>query len=351
MLAVTHMAIAAAATSTIMLTSDATPVVIAAMASLLPDIDTSHSFAGKIFFPISSYLERNHPHRGVTHSLIASVAVAAVAIGLSLLLQIPMQFAQSLIIGYSAGWFADVFTVSGVQAFYPSRAWAVCPGNRAFRLSTGSPVEYMVLAMVTTFALTMFYLNSSGGLGTHFNNFLATSSGVADMYNQHGSDRAVFIHVRGVRAIDRVKVDNDYRLIEPHGEGFIIKDQTGIYKVGADADAQIIPEKITGELKGKITVRVQPVVLDDESIVAKVQQLAANNMGAEIYLTGAIQVDDVEGVPIVEEPGYFPTIAKAGTTVNLASAPYDRVMTLLNEQWGIGQINARIVYITLSGGT
>src|SRR5690606_21555976 len=42
--------------------------------SLLPDIDHSRSIIGKMFLPISRYLDRNFGHRTITHSIIFALA-------------------------------------------------------------------------------------------------------------------------------------------------------------------------------------------------------------------------------------------------------------------------------------
>lgn len=41
----------------------------------LPDVDTTASYVGRVLFPISRYLEANHGHRTLTHSLLACAVV------------------------------------------------------------------------------------------------------------------------------------------------------------------------------------------------------------------------------------------------------------------------------------
>jgi inner membrane protein len=49
---------------------------LAVIGSQLPDLDTTTSTIGKIFFPISSWIEDRFPHRSVTHCLLATAAIA-----------------------------------------------------------------------------------------------------------------------------------------------------------------------------------------------------------------------------------------------------------------------------------
>jgi inner membrane protein len=84
MMALTHSIIAAAGASLILTTANPLHLALAIAGSQLPDLDTSTSTIGQIFFPISNWIENRFPHRSVTHSLIATSAIA--------LLSAPMYF-------------------------------------------------------------------------------------------------------------------------------------------------------------------------------------------------------------------------------------------------------------------
>jgi inner membrane protein len=75
-------AIATAGTSLILGTANPLPLGLAIIGSQLPDLDTTTSTVGKIFFPISSWIEDRFPHRSVTHCLLATVAIAIVSISI-----------------------------------------------------------------------------------------------------------------------------------------------------------------------------------------------------------------------------------------------------------------------------
>ena len=80
MMAVTHAMIAAAGCSLILGTANPMTLGLAVVGSQLPDLDTTDSTIGKTFFPISSWIEDRFPHRSITHSLLATAAIAAVAL-------------------------------------------------------------------------------------------------------------------------------------------------------------------------------------------------------------------------------------------------------------------------------
>ena len=80
MMAITHAAIAAAGVSLLFGTADPLPLGLAVLGSQLPDLDTTTSIIGQVLYPVSSWIEDRFPHRSVTHSLVATGAIAAIAL-------------------------------------------------------------------------------------------------------------------------------------------------------------------------------------------------------------------------------------------------------------------------------
>ena len=138
-------------------TADPVLIFVGAIGGLLPDIDVSTSISGRLFPWISGYFESTMPHRSCTHSLVASVVIASASYGTSIFLPNLLPIASALTIGYTFGWFADCFTRSGVEMFWPSPVRCVCPGNRNLRLSTGSSAEYSLLIILIAMT-TQLYL-------------------------------------------------------------------------------------------------------------------------------------------------------------------------------------------------
>ena len=69
----------------------------------LPDMDTAASHIGRIFYPIAKQIETRFGHRTITHSLLATVIVAALA-------YICSSFIDSSLIG--PWWWWPVFYAS-----------------------------------------------------------------------------------------------------------------------------------------------------------------------------------------------------------------------------------------------
>ncbi|MCC5670590.1 metal-dependent hydrolase [Nostoc sp. CHAB 5784] len=203
MLGISHLLISGTATSLLLGTASPTIIAVGAIAGLLPDIDISTSPAGRVLPWVSAFFESRMPHRSCTHSLVASSAIAIVGYGVALFHPQFVNLIHALTIGYTFGWFADVFTRGGVEMFWPSPVRCVCPGNRNLRLRTGSNVEYFVLVVLIAIALAVFNINNSGGLFTQFNRLIASPSGVQHIYNESSSTHLIKANIKGVRTSDR----------------------------------------------------------------------------------------------------------------------------------------------------
>ena len=157
MMAITHAAIgsatalraiASAGTSLILGTADPLLLGLSIIGSQLPDIDTTTSTIGKIFFPISSWIEDRYPHRTITHSLLATASLTVVSFLVCFLLgDINLKLAIALPLGHLLACFSDTFTQQGVQLFYPEPVWAISVSNPRRRLKTGGAGELWVLGI------------------------------------------------------------------------------------------------------------------------------------------------------------------------------------------------------------
>ncbi|MDJ0904185.1 MAG: metal-dependent hydrolase [Xenococcus sp. MO_188.B8] len=76
-------AIACAGTSLVLGTASPLTIGLAVLGSQLPDWDTTTSTIGKIFFPISSWIEDRFPHRSITHSLLATAFLAVLVLAVN----------------------------------------------------------------------------------------------------------------------------------------------------------------------------------------------------------------------------------------------------------------------------
>ena len=122
-MAITHAAYALSGTSLILGTGEPLPLGLAILGSQLPDLDTTESTIGKIFFPLSSWIEDRFPHRSITHSLLATAAIAGVSLLVNHFFLLgnltlpPLRYAKK--VGF--------FLHRDLWRPIPPEAWTVCP--------------------------------------------------------------------------------------------------------------------------------------------------------------------------------------------------------------------------------
>lgn len=350
MMTLSHLAISALATAGILGTADPVIIGMGAVFGTIPDVDITKSPAGRIFFPLSQYLEQRFPHRSFTHSILASSIMAAFCYGWSLVDLLPWLYAHAIVIGFTFGYLADLITKSGVQLFYPSRIRCVLPGNRNLRLSTGSNVEYGILVFVLVLLVLVLNMNSHGGASFTINQFLATPRGVQELLNDRGRSNQIIATIEGVMNADRSRVNGKFIVLEQRGVGSFlvtpIEDLSKVYQVSNRPDgSQIFAQKITGSLGNKLDFQYRRVFFDDEELTPKLNWIAKEK--AQTYLSGSIAIEDGDELKIELDPRQHQAIVKHGNKLDLDYCPLDKLIKLSNGLWGTGQ--ARAIY-TLKPG-
>ena len=132
---------------------------LAAVASLLPDIDLPPSKIGRLFWFISVPLERRFGHRTLTHSLVVVLAVAVLSWPLTL---IQPLYWGCVVGGYWSHLWIDMLNVRGVDLFWPSPMRLVAPGNRHWRIAVGSKAEMILLSVLLVMTAALYPLSHIG---------------------------------------------------------------------------------------------------------------------------------------------------------------------------------------------
>src|SRR4028118_309535 len=258
MMALTHAIISTAGISLILTTNDPIHLALAIAGSQLPDLDTSTSTIGQILFPISSWIENRYPHRSITHSLIATAAIALVSI--------PAYFYADwktwlcLPLGHLLSCFSDVFTKQGVQLYWPHPVWCISVSNPNRRLQTGGTGEYWVLAIAAALLAFALNLSDSGGLTAFFGNILGLRSNALEIYQQNSAANHIYAEIAGTFASDSTRADGKYFIIAADGSEFIVHSKAGIFKTGTN----IISDRLNAEIGKPASSSVQSLEFDEE---------------------------------------------------------------------------------------
>jgi inner membrane protein len=197
-MSITHALIAAAGTSLMLATADPMALGLAVLGSQLPDLDTTTSTIGKIFFPLSSFIEDRFPHRSITHSLLATGFIAAVSLPIGYLLGNWLS-AIALPLGHLLACFSDCFTKQGVQLFFPDPAWAISVSNPNRRIRTGSTAEYWVLVVAAAALVLGIWLATGGVAVQKVSQQLGLTDGILGAYNQNAATHHVYADIQGVK--------------------------------------------------------------------------------------------------------------------------------------------------------
>jgi inner membrane protein len=338
------MAFSVALTSITLGTANPEILGVAAIASLLPDIDTSKSFIGRLFLPISRLIEQKTVHRGVTHSFFASGIVTLISYPLAIYGY--SHIWHGLILGYFFGWFADTFTKSGVQAFYPSRGRMIIPRNPRLRLGTRSNAEWFLLMILVAITILSININGAGGMIRGFNQALGLPSGAIESVNEDASRYLLKVHVKGRNAITEQPVNASYEVIEPlTTSDLLVKDERGIiYRVGSTQDCQIVATQMRIERMGAIASTVTNLILDDEDLYTKMSQLPPERT----YLTGTLTIPDAEDLMIPSHVDRFDTVTLQPGEIayaRLTSASPQEVIQLLGDYYVSGNLIVRSINV------
>ena len=341
MMSITHCAIASAGTSLILGTADPLFLGLSIIGSQLPDIDTTTSTIGKIFFPISSWIEDRYPHRTITHSLLATVAITAVSFLVTYFVtkNIDFRTAIALPLGHLLSCFSDTFTKQGVQLFYPDPAWAISVSNPRRRLKTGGAGELWVLGGAIALLILGIYFANGGGITQKVSQNLGLRDGIVRIYNENAATNKVYASITGYWASDRTNADGKYLIIANEGKEFVVTDGRGIYKTGQ----QIITSKVTITVGEAATTEIRNLTFNDESPISQLEELQNAYPGAEIYLNGELGVDFPEDVKIPISSKQMVTASLVGSRIKFNYCSLDRAIALLKEQYAVGTLEMKVI--------
>ena len=336
-MAITHAAIATAGASLLLGTAQPLPLALAVLGSQLPDIDTTTSIIGQVLYPISSWIEDRYPHRSITHSLAATVAIATVSLSIGAALG-DIKTAAAVPLGHLLSCFSDCFTRQGVQLFWPDPAWAISVSNPKRRIRTGGPAEYWVLAVAVGLLMLGIWLAGVGGVQTQVSQGLGLRDGALATYNTHAASAEVYAEITGVWADDRTRADGRYLILDAVGNEFVVTDGQGVYQTGK----QLLVEKLTTATGAAMTRTTQTLTLNDEDAVSRLQALRMANPSARIYVSGSITVDFPEDVRPAVLPRQLPAVTVVGESVELAYCDLEVAISLLDDQWATGMVTALV---------
>ncbi len=342
MMTSTRLVLSVAATSLIFGTADLIVLSLSAVSSQIPDIDNTNSALGRLFLGFSSYLENRFPHKSVSHSFVALAVFSVVVFPVALFNQ---HYWLGLVSGYFWGFFAGVFTKTGVALFYPSQARAVCPGNPRFRLSPGSSAEFFVLVLLVAVAILSISINSSGGILRTFNQVLGIPSGAVEIVNSENSEYILIATVMGLSIATQQPVHDDFEVVKAMTQSdLLVKDKLGkLYRVGTTQECQIFANRILIQRGPKIKATINHINLHEQEIAEALAKVPTERT----YINGTLTLEDAEELILPTYADHFDSLTlQPGRNimiVRLESANPAVVSGLIGEYYATGSLIVRTV--------
>lgn len=338
MMAITHAIISSAGTSLILGKTDALTIGLAVLGSQLPDLDTSSSFIGQICFPISRWLENNFPHRTITHSLLATLSLMAIAFAIGFYQGDSWRY-LALPLGHLLSCFSDCFTKQGVQLFYPMPVWAISVANPYRRLRTGSTAEYYVLVVASVILfLNIKLIANNGSLNNAISRQLGLRPEIVKLYNQSAKTHMFTASVKGYLSGDRQPIDQEFMIVANVGNEFILSKSNAegtevLYKTGTN----IIVDKLEINKGKHQTTVVESILLDDQPVSSMLTKY--NNSTDYVYVNGILAIDYPQEVTLPDFTNQHQYFILNNYNVTLDHCPVKQAIALLKDQYGLGQIS------------
>ncbi|MFK8007938.1 MAG: metal-dependent hydrolase [Saprospiraceae bacterium] len=265
-------------------------IIICIVFSLLPDIDHPGSIMGRVFKPISKFINRNYGHRTITHNLAALGVVCFFAwlVSKGLKTEAPITFL--VFGGYFSHLIFDMMTVAGVPLFYP---WAlnpcVIPGKPEARFNVS---DVKSEARIFGFFGICFFLMMplmEQGFWTSYNRTFGTQSHLKSEYNA---------------SLDLLEVEYSYKMgsQEFNGKAYVIEagdnkttllenrefkflDKTTMQAIS------VIPshtnKKLKFETKSFVSIDADSLNrLTVDSLIMEIEIVANNDFQTSTYETG-----------------------------------------------------------------
>jgi inner membrane protein len=227
----------------------ANPIFIAStiFGSLIPDIDYTKSTIGKIFRPISKYLNRRFGHRTITHSLLAMFGSFLLFAIIEATFFDRTTTAKIYLLGFFSHLILDMMTVQGVPLFYPFlRNPCVLPGNPNARFKTGNlHSETMIFCF---FLLSLVFLQPlfENGFWTQYNRYFGTPKHLASEFHKSPDALKVKYTVKKGTEI----ITGNGICIEANDDVIVLLEENGFHVLNKEKYTilEVLPEHIGQQL-------------------------------------------------------------------------------------------------------
>jgi inner membrane protein len=284
-----------------------------ALASLLPDVDTGASVAGRLFPFLSRRIERRFGHRTLTHSLPFT---AALAVCLAPLALFDRDLYFLLLVGYVSHPLLDSCTVTGVRLLYPiSNARCVFPMDvnvpTRYRIATGGGQERVLLAILLLLCIPAFLMAHQG-----FARFIRVAQGNIESavrdFRDFSRSNLVWVECRAHKPLSKETLAGRFEVAgDLDAQTLLVKTPDGeLHTLGKEYRAEYVAEHAVCEKGEPASTFVERVDMTGR----RVNELPVSGAG-EIHLFGSLHIAGEASVP--EFHAEFSPVTATGKEIRL----------------------------------
>ena len=303
---------------------------IAVLCSLGPDIDLPTSKPGRIFFWLSTFLEKRFGHRTITHSWLGVLIIILLAS--PLYLYEPMYF-WAVVGGYWSHIFIDMMNVRGVDLFWPSQTRLVMPAKRDFRIVVGSKSE-MILMIALSFSVLALYPMSSIGLKDGLQSILQNFDIAYDDYMKHAGSQWYKVKLKAIDNLTLQEINCECQVLGAWKNGFIVLQDGKPRAVGMSQSEHNLYPRETQLVEGEqLQVISQKVDMSGHSLKWLLAQIDTSKT---YYLSGQMMV--AESMHQVQNIELYSPVRFSGKILKLHYAREEELQRYLNLAASEGEV-------------
>ena len=228
-----------------------TIIVFAILGAIIPDLDHSRSYIGRLLWFISRPLERKFGHRSITHSFlgwfIATVLLCLIFVlvyFLTLLLEthtlnlaLTSRWLAAFSLAYLSHLILDMFNPRGSQLFWPNSKRDVILKNSNLRPKSGSRTEIVLFLIFFIFMLLSFPISKYGVL-TSLRWLLATPESV--IQEMQSLKTKMYLEFEGIYRVTKSPVKGNCEILNFEGKKLIVLFNTRVFTLSEKSNTDII---------------------------------------------------------------------------------------------------------------
>jgi len=318
-----------------------TIILVSIIGSIIPDIDHPRSIIGKLFYPVSSFLEDKFGHRTITHSFIgwaiATVIFAVLVLSgvgiLSFILHfdfdiwnLVIRWIAAFSISYFSHLILDMFNRRGAQMFWPDPGRDVIPKDPKYRPPSGSKFE-IVIFTVMVFLMFLAFPVSKYGVSSSVHYLIATPSSAIEEFKLMKTH--AYIDFKGYFESTKQNVQGTAEILDTDHKKLVILFNGNVYTLNEES-ADVVASKV------RIKKTNTPIKIEQREFADKTRDELLAQIPDKALISGTINLPEGIDVTVPKPTGTYKTIDQKGSSLILSYASKSEIEKVgLTEKYDI----------------